>query len=387
MSRNCSPFAKRPVRRRRSRDLKGRTFATCEVFWPSKKFADSDLIPGGGAASATVDNSAAAERVLEALKADPERLGQTTTSPARSAAVDKAKALLPKLEHDAAARREYVHLLRGLLDPAVADAEDGSQEFFAGDPERLFKDLNDAVVAPPPPQPGGATSIGNAGGAAGLGDMLQGVGAAARRLANIATYYQMKSRAGTVGMEGLSKVLRRCRTAQSSLKIHLVGHSFGGRVVTAAANALDPDTAAVTVTLLQAAYSHNGLSDNFDDKGTAGFFRSILSKQRVSGPIIITHTKNDTAVGIAYPLVSRIANQVAAALGDQNDPYGGMGRNGAQRTPEAKGNATTLGAVGATYNFSPGKIHNLLADDIIHDHSDVRGIQVAYALLSVANAV
>ena len=109
------------------------------------------------------------------------------------------------------------------------------------------------------------------------------------------------------------------------------------------------------MTLLQAAYSHNGLSDNFDDKGTAGFFRSILSEHRVSGPIIITHTKNDTAVGVAYPLVSRIANQVAAALGDQNDPYGGMGRNGAQRTPEADGNATTLGAVGTDLQLLAGQ--------------------------------
>jgi hypothetical protein len=367
--------------------LKGRTFATCEVLWPSKKFADSDLIPGGGAASATGASDAAATRALEALKHDPDRLGQKTVSPARAAAVDKAKALLPQLEQDAAARREYVQLLRGLLNHATADADDGAREFFTADPEQLFKNLNDAVVAPAPARPGGATSLGNAGGAAGFGDMVQGVGAAARRLANIATYYQMKSRAGTIGSEGLSKVLRRCRTANPGLKQHLVGHSFGGRVVTAAANVLDPDTAAVTVTLLQAAFSHNGLSDNFDEKGTAGFFRSILSKRRVSGPIIITHTKNDTAIGVAYPLVSRIANQMAAALGDQNDPYGGMGRNGAQRTPEAAGNATQLAAVGGNYTFSPGKIHNLLADDIIHDHGDVRSIQVAYAVLSAADAV
>ena len=91
----------------------------------------------------------------------------------------------------------------------------------------------------------------------------------------------------------------------------------------------------------------------------------------MSGPIIITHTKNDTAVGIAYPLASRIAIQKAAALGDENDPYGGMGRNGAQQTAEADGHATTLGAVGATYNFAPGKVYNLLADDFIKDHSDV----------------
>jgi hypothetical protein len=92
-------------------------------------------------------------------------------------------------------------------------------------------------------------------------------------------------------------------------------------------------------------------------------------------------------VGIAYPLASRIARQNAAALGDANDPYGGMGRNGAQRTAEAEGNATTLRGVGHDYRFAAGRIYNLLSDEIIKSHSDIRGIQVAYAILSAARAV
>jgi len=99
----------------------------------------------------------------------------------------------------------------------------------------------------------------------------------------------------------------------------------------------------VSVSLLQAAFSHNGLSGGFGDGGKdKGFFRAIIDHKRVSGPIIITHTKNDRAVGIAYPLASRIAGQNAAALGDQNDPYGGMGRNGAQNTAEVMGTAKWL---------------------------------------------
>jgi hypothetical protein len=369
------------------RSLQGRTFAAVEVLWPSKRFTDADLIPGGGAASAVAAADAAATRVLDALKEDPNRLGEHTTTPARVAAVDHAKALLPKLESDAAARKEYVRLIRSLLDPHAAHADDGTRDFFNADAEELFKSLKGEVLAPAPKVPGGATSIGNAGGAAGLGDFFSGIGSAARRTANFATYYQMKSRAGTVGEKGVSKVLRTFRQRKPSLKLHLVGHSFGGRVVTAAAHALDANTPAVTISLLQAAYSHNGLSGNFDGHGTAGYFRAILSEHRASGPIIITHTKNDTAVGIAYPLASRIANQQAAQLGDENDPYGGMGRNGAQRTQEANGNAGRLEAVGADYHFSPGRIHNLLADDVIRDHSDVRGLEVAYALLAVSSAV
>jgi len=153
------------------------------------------------------------------------------------------------------------------------------------------------------------------------------------------------------------------------------------RELTAAADALDANTPKVTVMLLQAAYSHNGLASKFDEKND-GLFRKVLSEKHVSGPVLITHTKNDQAVGIAYPLASRISNVKAAALGDENDPYGGMGRNGAQKTPEALGNAGDLLPVGGAYAFTPGKVYNLKADDFIKDHSDITGPQVAYALLT-----
>src|SRR5215468_645182 len=31
--------------------LRGRTFAAVRIYWPSKRFTDADLIPGGGAAT------------------------------------------------------------------------------------------------------------------------------------------------------------------------------------------------------------------------------------------------------------------------------------------------------------------------------------------------
>jgi esterase/lipase superfamily enzyme len=224
------------------------------------------------------------------------------------------------------------------------------------------------------------------GGAAGLGDLLSSGQAAARRIANYATYYQMKSRAGTVGGKGVAEMLQRVRKAKDGIRIHLVGHSFGGRLVTATAQALSANTRAVSMSLLQAAFSHNGLSGGFGDDGKEkGFFRAVIDEKRISGPIIITHTKNDRAVGIAYPLASRIAGQNAAALGDQNDPYGGMGRNGAQNTREADSLAT-MGLPGTKYSFKPGQVHNVLSD-VITGHSDVTRIEVAYAVLSAAGAV
>ncbi|HEV2123314.1 MAG TPA: hypothetical protein VGW38_11135, partial [Chloroflexota bacterium] len=58
-----------------------------------------------------------------------------------------------------------------------------------------------------------------------------------------------------------------------------------------------------TMTLLQAAFSHHGFAHRYD--GTHdGFFRRVVSDQRVSGPILITCTPNDRAVGLAYPIAS-----------------------------------------------------------------------------------
>jgi hypothetical protein len=82
-------------------------------------------------------------------------------------------------------------------------------------------------------------------------------------------------------------------------------------------------------------------------------------------------------VGLAYPLASLLAGQVAAGLGDADDPHGGMGRNGAQHTPEAV--QGMLQRVGASYGFQRGRVHNLLADAHIQHHNDISGDAVAYA--------
>ncbi len=366
--------------------LEDRRFGAVRLFWPSKKFEESELIPGGGAASATTENHQALQNMLAEMKRDPQRLGGDEINDEWASHLSRAAELVPKLDGDADARREFIQCLRDTLDPSEASSDDGSEEFFERDAEELFTKLGDAVVAPLAAGGGGATSLDDAGGAAGLRDLLSGTQAAARRVANFTTYYKMKARAGLVGRTGVARLLHEIRKKQPGLRLHLIGHSFGGRLVTAAAHALAPNTPDVTVTLLQAAFSHNGLAQKFDGRHD-GFFRDLVTKKRVSGPILITHTKNDRAVGIAYPLASRIARQKAAALGDENDPYGGMGRNGAQHTPEVSNLPNVLQDLGQAYQLRQHAVFNLRADRFINDHSDVTGHQVAYAVLHAVAAV
>jgi hypothetical protein len=378
--------------------LAPRRFGAVRIFWPSKRFEEASLIPGGGAAAVQGDEShEAVQEALERLRGNPLRLanddndGGEHQDKVRDKIIDSLKLLIPELSSGSrqeSARREFVLTLRSLVDPAQIHEDDASASFFADDPLQLFQKFQEGVAAPVGPAvAGGGAGMDGAGSATGLRDAFSGVISAARRLANFTTYNDMKQRAGLVGSTGVAQLLMLLRQKNPALKLHLVGHSFGGRLVTAAANNLPPGTPAVTLSLLQAAYSHNGLAEDFDNQKHDGAFRTLLSEKRASGPIIITHTQNDRAVGIAYPLASRISHDVASSLGDRDDPYGGMGRNGAQHTREVDFSVNTLLPPGGQYQFKQGSIYNLKADDFIKDHGDVSGQQVAYAILNAVLSV
>ena len=135
------------------------------------------------------------------------------------------------------------------------------------------------------------------------------------------------------------------------------------------------------MSLLQTAFSHNGFSKRMN-----GFFRSVVDRKRVKGPILVTHTKNDKAVGVAYPLASRINGDKTAAFGDENDVFGGMGRNGAQQMEAGETVPGRLLAVGASYAFQAGKFFNLEASEFIKGHGDVTGKEVAHAIRRAIDA-
>ncbi len=360
--------------------MDGRRLAILGLLWPSKKFAEKDLIPSGAAGLRSPIGDAAIEEQLDDLQA-------ALDDPSATATLNEARQLVPRLEDDPAARERFADLVRSLLPADAADDEDASSQLF----QPPGSDLMDRLGTPvgtgqaPPPSTGGAPRLGApapppTGGAAGLLSFLDGPRAAARNLLNFATYYKMKERAGVVGRTGANQVLRTVRASNPDLRLHLVGHSFGGRLVTAAA--LGPDGAAAvqpqTLTLLQAAFSHYGFAQHWDGAND-GLFRRVVTDQRVSGPVLITYTRNDTAVGLAYPIASQIARQTAAWLGDKNDRYGGIGSNGAQKTPEAVDE--NLLTVGSPYAFQRGQLHNLKADAFIANHSDICKNEVAYAIL------
>jgi hypothetical protein len=379
---------------RRVPGLEGRTWGVFAVLWPSKKFAEDDLIPSGAASAPGVGEGE--------LDASLRELAGFFSADDADDRLEQARQLVGRLDADPQARRDFVDVLRPLFpdDPDAETAAELPRETFdlPGDevlerlgtppalPEPEFSDGGGAAVFDPGDDDAGIDGGGSLDAieAASIGSLFDGVKAGARNFLNLLTYYTMKERARTVGEGGVHQTLKRLRGARPELRLHLVGHSFGGRLVTAAAAgpAGQQPLPVASLALLQAAFSHYGFADDWNGKGGDGLFRPVLTGARVSGPMLVTHTVNDRAVGLAYPIASRLARQVAAAIGGPDDVYGGLGRNGALKTPEAS--SGDLLDVGEDYAFAPRKVFNLKGDRWIANHGGVANPQTAYAILVAA---
>lgn len=374
--------------------LKDRRFVICGVLWPSKKFEDEELIPSGAAAldeSVTTDDLKQKVRDLRSLYGAADWPSAGGAAPAD---FDELEKLMDTVSNDPADQKKAADLIRKLLPKDAASSEDASDTFFDTNTSVLINKVSKPLNPPVVPAGSGAASIdpfrstasSGLGGAAGFRDVLGGIKAGFMHLLNYATYYMMKARAGAVGLKGVAALVKKLRGSRSDLRIHMIGHSFGCRVMASAINSLPEDEKfrPDTLLLLQGAFSHNGFA-NQSNGVDRGAFRDVIDKQKVRGPILITHTRNDKAVGVAYPIASRINGVTAAALGDANDKFGGLGSNGTQTkdsTPE--GVPGFLLPVGQQYPFAvpvkPSTPFNLKSDDFIKGHSDIKHPEVGFAL-------
>ena len=145
--------------------------------------------------------------------------------------------------------------------------------------------------------------------------------------------------------------------------------------------AQDPIYRPASVTLLEAAFSHFGFSAN-NGKGTPGFFRNVIDKQVCKGPLLATFSAQDSVVGTTYALASRLANDNVKAVGDANDPFGGIGHNGAVMTKESVSSKLKQAGApdGQAYQFALGIVNCLDGSGgLIKDHGDITNPDVTYA--------
>ncbi|MEU8758206.1 serine-threonine protein kinase [Streptomyces sp. NPDC048659] len=183
-----------------------------------------------------------------------------------------------------------------------------------------------------------------------------------------ATYYTMKRRAGVVGARGLGPVLGELADAAPGLRVHLAGHSFGGRLMAHALLGLPDGTRTVkSVTLLQGAFSHYAFAARLPHApGRHGSLPDL--QRRIDGPLVACHSRHDTALRVFYPLASRLSRDDDGLLGQDERRWGAVGYDGIQAVPGTA--ARTLGA--ALRDGVPGSgCVSVDAAEVVSEHSDV----------------
>jgi hypothetical protein len=356
---------------------------TLGVVWPSKRWADEPEPAGdlaGGGAAGLGDAAPAAPPADPALVED---LKDVFPGDDQRRALDELARLLAERPEDPAALARFQTLMGELTTTPDADPageDQGETALLEDTPEEVFGRFADAV-----PRTG-------EGGAAGLGDAFGRLWNGAKEALRQLTYFEMKKRAGVVGRQGLGPLLGRIHQADPEVRVHLLGHSFGARLVSFALAGLpDPARSPVkSLYLLQGAFSHFAFADALPmDRSRGGALKGMAT--RVDGPLVASFSVHDMAVGKLYPLASLSSRDDAAGLEDRLFRWGGIGHDGAQAV---EATVTTLGPVGTAYPFQRGRFVNLDGDAVINRggppagaHSDIFHPELVWAGLAAAGLV
>jgi hypothetical protein len=384
--------------------------ALAGVLWPSQLWPDEPIpdfvapvaAPGGGGA-ASIGIGQRGQATHSAQLDDRTLADLLALFPTAAAPLKKMAALLaapPTIASQAAFHtqmRRFVTLTKAAGD----DGEDGRPRprgvrggpgMLLDEPSAVFERYTDALrqtgtrlVDGTDDTPGGA-GIGDA-----FGKIWHGAKEALRQL----TYWQMKHRAGTVGRDGLGPTIGRLNQLAPELRVHLVGHSFGARLVSYALAGLpaglDPSPVK-GVTLLEGAFSQWAFAPKLPfDVNRSGALAGMPA--RIDGPLAVVHSRHDGAVGTFYPLASIATGEDAAGLADATARWGGIGANGAQGV-QARDDAVRGAGPGLGYPFAPGAVLNIDASEVVSAgappagaHSDIVHAELTWIVASAGQLV
>lgn len=300
--------------------------------------------------------------------------------------------------------REAAELMLRFLpgtDPEEGAAPPTADEVLASW-ERL-----DGGTAPPPPDPDDFGEFDPAGPAGGrVGDI--GEGAASdpakapqaagffgnldpRNLARMGTVWLMKDRAGKVGAYGVAPLFRWI-LGESDARLHLIGHSFGCRLLMSAVSigALPRDVRSML--LLEPAVNRWCFAQNVAGTGRVGGYRPVL--ERVELPVLSTMSSHDLPLRQAFHLAVRgssLGEPNIAAIGD-TDRYGALGGYG----PAGLGTAVVTRparAPGTPYDLNvPQRViavdgsGEINGEPAIGGHSDINNPNMWWALRCLVHA-
>jgi hypothetical protein len=265
-------------------------------------------------------------------------------------------------------------------------AEDAVDEpIFTEDAEQVFDSFAD--LAADAADSGDGADVGDPSGGAAAFNPWDRIWKGAREALRATTYYTMKKRAGVIGERGLGPLVDRL-AAEGDLRVHLIGHSFGGRLVAfALAGLADQQPSPVkSLVLLQAAFSHYAFADSLPFAPGGGALAGL--QRRVDGPLVVTHTLSDLALAELYPKASLLRGQDTSAIADLLGRWAAMGHDGAQ---QVAADEVPAGRVGVVYPFAQGRFLNVDANQLIRNgrrpsgsHSDIVHPELGWLSASAA---
>ncbi len=305
------------------------------IYWPSAVFpvapgdceSDASLLEGG---TAPVSGDAARARLETWARA---AFPAATSRPSFQAEVARLAELLEKERSGPPLTRTegeaVVAILFGWRD-AGRRPEDAPPSDVPGEPVFLGPPATVAARWQPvgPPAAGGGTS--EAGG-------RPAAPAPSRFVdwANVFTVWTMKERAGIVGSRGVYELLGGLQAGRArGLRIHLVGHSFGGKLLSAAitGHGRGPGHVVDSFVIVQGAFSHFAFSSAEEIRALGvttergGLYAAVAGTRGVTGPLVVTYSGFDTPNAVFYPMAFGLVRDMLEA--DEVPRYGALGANG-----------------------------------------------------------
>ncbi|CAG9180897.1 hypothetical protein LMG23992_04335 [Cupriavidus laharis] len=346
----------------------GLALAHIGVHWPSLPWGDEEL---GDTASFAAPAHAGKDAMIDAYA---QRLGDTPQMrEALAVIVEAARTGADAARLPPEVRQAYLKLDQALaLGAGGADGDAGADR-LPFDPDASFTE---------------ASQLSAAFGAPSLGGIL----APLRQL----SFWTMKKRAQTVGEQGVHALVNRLLESLPDARVHLMGHSFGCIVMSAALGG-PGGTAALrrpvdSCVLVQGAMSLWAYAPSIPVRpDSAGYCHRLLPDGKLRGPLVVTRSRHDTAVCELYPWAAGVAGQVAFEAAQAYPTFGAIGAFGIQGVGTAAD--TAMLDIDGRYVMPGGRVLNVEASDYIcHKsgisgaHNDISGPQVAHLIWQAAQA-
>lgn len=202
-----------------------------------------------------------------------------------------------------------------------------------------------------------------------------------RILLRAATVMQMKDRAGVVGAAGAANMLGQLLNTKA--RVHLVGHSYGAKVVSTALVHQTSGKKAQSMLLLQPAVNHLAFAPNARD-GQPGAFHEAFD--RLQRPLLATYSFHDFPLHAIFHLILRrkadLGELQAAAEGISR--YAALGGYGPQEYLSEKVILHDLPQVGVKLPNAANSVRMIgLNGKIgIGGHSDVNNDYIYWTFLT-----